>query len=120
MLDDFRGQIMELRYGLSCASGLNSAGYKLTTSQGDSKWPPAQKARNALTQFVPAPSPPVSIAAPNAKRWRKLRISIAPAATPHARAARNKTPSQNKKAAARWFVDGGPRCLDLPAIVQLF
>jgi hypothetical protein len=112
-------QIMGLRYGLGCASGLNSAGHQLARSQGDSIWPPTQKAKNVLTRSVPAGSPPGIIAAPNAKRWRKLRISIAPAATPHARAARNKRVLQNKKAAARVVPGRRARFLELRSMVQL-
>jgi hypothetical protein len=76
--------------------------------QGDSTWPAAQTAKSVLTPFVPVRSRPASTAAPNAKRWKKLQTSIAPARTQAAKAIPNKPqkkrpPSHLPRTAAETF-----------------
>jgi hypothetical protein len=65
--------------------------------QGDSTWPAAQTAKSVLTPFVPVRSRPASTAAPNAKRWKKLQTSIAPARTQAAKAIPNKRKRKGRR-----------------------
>ena len=101
-LDDFRGPDNGIAVWLQRRGGDRLTESGIEDYLRRSTW---QMPRSAHIRFVPAWLLQASTAAPSVKRWKRPRISIALAATPAAKVARNSV--SKEKAAVRFYLDRG-------------